>query len=49
MSLDEAEEVARRVVALLGEHDLEAAAGGVAGDCGAVDAAADDEHIEALR
>ena len=41
--------MAAGVVALLGEHDLEPAAGGVAGDGRAVNAAADDEKIEALR
>ena len=39
----------RRVVALLGEHDFQPAARGVAGDGRAMDAAADDEKIEALR
>ncbi len=38
-----------RVVALLGEHHLEATAGRVAGDGRAVDAAADDEQVEGLR
>ena len=35
-----------RQVVLLAQHDTEAAAGGVAGNSGAVDAAADDEKID---
>ncbi len=38
-----------RIVALLGEHDFQPAARGVAGDGRAMDAAANDEKIEALR
>ena len=37
------------IVALLGEHHLQPAAGGVAGHGRAVNAAADDENVEALR
>src|SRR5690606_9476473 len=33
-------------IVLFAQHDLEAAAGGVAGDAGAVDAAADDQEID---
>ncbi len=35
-------------IALLGERDAQAAAGGVARDAGAVDAAADDEEIDLI-
>ena len=37
---------ARRKIVLLDEHDLEPAPGGIAGDAGAIDAAADDGKIE---
>ncbi len=37
---------AGRKIVLLDEHDPQAAAGGVAGNAGAVDAAADDGEIE---
>ncbi len=37
---------AGRKVVLLDEHDLEAAAGGIARDAGAIDAAADDGEVE---
>src|SRR6185437_10711272 len=37
------------IIALLGEHHLQPAAGGVASHGRAVNAAADDENVEALR
>ena len=38
----------RSIIALLGEHDFQPAAGGVARDRGAVNAAADDQDVECL-
>ena len=37
------------IIALLGEHDFQPAAGGVARDRGAVNTAADDENVKRLR
>ena len=48
MSLVEADEVAEARSLLLDEQHLEAAAGGVARDARAVDAAADDQQVVAL-
>ncbi len=46
MSFDDADEVPRGEIVLFDQHDAKAAAGGIARDAGAVDAAADDGEIE---